>query len=162
MTVTDLGVVLAFLAIAGVVAKMLRAFRLLEARVTLLQEEIERSHGAARKATSQVTTRPAARTPVLGVPVVSANPPQRPASADARGTDEGRPSGEAAGNASDDEIAWAWLVQEQARLRKEMGRDFQARKATRSAAEVRGGDIRDKSAPRLLSAREVAAKLERK
>jgi hypothetical protein len=162
MTVTDIGVVLAFLAIAGVVAKMLRAFRLLEARVTLLQEEIERSHGAVRKVVTQAATRPAARTPVLGVPAVSANPPPRTASADARTTDEARPSSEAAGEASDDEIAWAWLVQEQARLRTKMGRDFQARKVTRSAAEVRGAELRDKSPPRQLSAREVAAKLERK
>jgi hypothetical protein len=175
MTITDLGVVLSFLAIVVVVAKMLRAFRLLEARVTLLQAEIECSRGAFRKASDQRATRPPTRTPVLGVPVVASNPPTRtpvvpvvssspptrPAPADARPAEDARPRDEAA-EQSDDEIAWAWLVEEQERLKKAMGRDFQARQHPRPAAEIRGVEIREKTAPRVLSAREVAAKLERK
>jgi hypothetical protein len=175
MTITDLGVVLSFLAIVVVVAKMLRAFRLLEARVTLLQQEIECNHGAFHKAAAQGSARPPTRTPVLGVPVVSPNPPTRtpvvpvvssspsprPASADARPDEDARPRNEAA-EQSDDEIAWAWLVGEQERLRKAMGRDFQARKNPRPASEIRGVEMREKTAPRVLSAREVAAKLERK
>jgi hypothetical protein len=161
MTITDLGVVLSFLAIVVVVAKMLRAFRLLEARVTLLQQEIECNHGAFRKAAAQDATRPPTRTPVLGVPVVSAIASPRPGPADARPAEDARPRNEAA-EQSDDEVAWAWLVGEQERLRKAMGRDFQARKNPRPASEIRGVEVREKTASRVLSAREVAAKLERK
>jgi hypothetical protein len=158
MTITDMGVVLSFLAIVVVVAKMLRAFRLLEARVTLLQEEVVRSHGASTKpaAKSPSTPRAPVRTPVLGVPVLTPSTTPRPVLVDARANDETRPRGGAT-EQTDDEIAWAWLVEEQERLKKAMGRDFQARKNPRSTADVRGN-----STPRVLSAREVAAKLERK
>ena len=73
-----------------------------------------------------------------------------------------RPPRNESAEPSDDEIAWAWLVGEQERLRKAMGRDFQARKNPRPTSEIRGVEMRDKTTPRVLSAREVAAKLERK
>jgi hypothetical protein len=164
MTVTDVGVVLSFLAIVIVIAKMLRAFRLLEARVSLLQEQIERNHGAVQRVAVKAAAapRPPARTPVLGVPVTSSSPTSRPALVDGRSDDGSRPRGESAGEPTDDEVAWAFLAAEQERLKKAMGRDFQARRPPRLAAEVRGTDVQGKPGPRVLSAREVAAKLERK
>jgi len=147
---------LSFLAIVGVVAKMLRAFRLLEARVTLLQEQVERNRGAVQRVAAKTApaSRPPTRTPVLGVPVTRMA--TRSPSPDARAPDEPKPHVDAA-DPTDDEVAWAWLEQEQARLKKAMGRDFQARKEQRSAAEIRGNPV-----PRVLSTRELAAKLERK
>jgi hypothetical protein len=62
MTFTDVAVVLSFLAIVMVVAKMLRALRLLEARVSLLQEQVEHNHGAVQKV---VAKPPAPRPPGL-------------------------------------------------------------------------------------------------
>jgi hypothetical protein len=158
MTIADIGVVLSFLAMIVVVAKMLRALRLLEARVTLLQEQLERNHGAVQKVVAKSAAAPRApmRTPVLGVPVTTPSVTPRPVVIDARPSDDARPRSDAA-EPSDDEIAWAWLAEEQARLKRAMGRDFQARTSSRSAGEVRGIP-----APRMLSAREVAAKLERK
>ncbi len=162
MRVTDIGVVLSFLAIVVVVAKMLRAFRLLEARVTLLQEEIEREHGATQKAAkAQAVARPV-RTPVLGIPVTTAGTTPRPVVVEGRGNDETRARVESRTDPTDDEIAWAFLAQEQERLRKAMGRDFQARRNPQTAAEIRGVASGTKPASRLLSARELAAKLERK
>jgi hypothetical protein len=156
MTFTDVAVVLSFLAIVMVVAKMVRALRLLEARVTLLQEQVERNHGAVQKVAARpLASRPPSRTPVVGVPVTSAIP--RSPSPDLRPPDDAKPRADPA-EPTDDEIAWAWLEQEQARLKKAMGRDFQARKNPRSPGEVRGNP----TGPRVLSAREVAAKLERK
>lgn len=156
MTFTDVAVVLSFLAIVMVVAKMLRALRLLEARVSLLQEQVERNHGAVQKVAAKAPApRAPARTPVLGVPATGATP--RSPSPDLRAADESKPRTDAA-EPTDDEIAWAWLKQEQERLKKAMGRDFQARKSPRSAAQIRG----NQAAPRVLSAREVASKLERK
>jgi hypothetical protein len=157
MTITDIGVVLSFLAMVVVVAKMLRAFRLLEARVSLLQEEVERSHGAGPKPATKIAPalRPPVRTPVLGVPVTTSSLTPRPVTVDARGNEDARPR--AATEPTDDEIAWAWLVKEQERLKKAMGRDFQARKNPRPAAEIRG-----MPAPNLPPPRDVAAKLERK
>lgn len=156
MTFTDVAVVLSFLAIVVVVAKMLRALRLLEARVTLLQEQVERNHGAVQKvAAKSPAPRPPSRTPVVGVPVTNAIP--RSPSPDLRTSDDARPRADSA-QPTDDEIAWAWLEQEQERLKKAMGRDFQARKNPRSPTEVRGSP----TGSRVLSAREVAARLERK
>lgn len=165
MTVTDVGVVLSFLAMVVVVAKMLRAFRLLEARVSLLEEQVERNHGAVQKAVEKTriaatnAPRPPSRTPVLGVPTAGANDTPRPLTVSP--PDETRPRNEGAGagapEPSDDEVAWQWLQQEQQRLKDAMGRDFQARKQARSAAEVRGNP-----ATRMLSARDLAAKLERR
>jgi hypothetical protein len=160
MSVTDVGVVLSFLAIVVVVAKMLRAFRLLEARVTLLQEQIERSHGAAQKAiqksaaSTMSAPRPPVRTPVLGVPVTATTSTPRPPTA----TTAPSPSRNDGGaEPSDDEIAWEWLQQEQKRLKDAMGRDFQARKKPTAPTSIGGS-----TSPRMLSARDVAAKLERR
>jgi len=148
---------LSFLAIVVVVARMLRAVRLLEARVSLLQEQVERNHGAVQRVAARPSpaARPPARTPVLGVPVTPSSAAPRPVTVDARTVEEARPRDP--GEPTDDEIAWAWLEQEQQRLKKAMGRDFQARKDPRSTIEIRGNP-----GPRVLSAREVAAKLERK
>jgi hypothetical protein len=154
MTFTDVAVVLSFLAIVVVVGKMLRAIRLLEARVSLLQEQVGRNHGAVQKVAAKAP-RPPVRTPVLGVPATGAT--LRSPSPDLRPSDEAKPRADAT-DPTDDEIAWAWLEQEQERLKKAMGRDFQARRSPRSPAEVRGNP----TGPRVLSAREVAAKLERK
>jgi hypothetical protein len=156
MTFTDVAVVLSFLAIVVVVGKMLRAIRLLEARVSLLQEQVGRNHGAVQKVAAKAPApRPPVRTPVLGVPATGATP--RSPSPDLRPSDEAKPRADAT-DPTDDEIAWAWLEQEQERLKKAMGRDFQARRNPRPPAEVRGNP----TGPRVLSAREVAAKLERK
>ena len=161
MTVTDVGVVLSFLAIVVVVAKMLRALRLLEARVTLLQEQVERNHGAVRRAAQKSSAqaasapRPPVRTPVLGVPATAPSSTPRPPTTTT--VDESQLRGDGGAEPSDDEIAWQWLQQEQQRLKEAMGRDFQARKQAQPSADSRGNP-----APRLLSARDLAAKLERR
>jgi hypothetical protein len=157
---------LSFLVVVAVIARMLKAVRLLDGRVTLLQEQLEHSHlemlmAPATKARARA---PSARTPIESVPssAASAASPRTPAPVriDGKSSEEWRAPGEATTHTieeSEAEEIWEHMAAEQARMKKAMGRDFQVRPAKRSAAEIRG-----KPAVRSLSASELARKLERK
>jgi hypothetical protein len=145
-----------FLVVVVIVAKMLRAIRLLDGRVTVLQEQL--SYGRAGKKPAGEPPRPVgARTPVAGVPVVAAvrRTPARdePADESPASDDDGAVVIEQA----EVDAVWARLEAEQERLRQAMGRDFQGRTRKRSAGDVRGRPV-----VRAMSSQEIARKLERK
>jgi hypothetical protein len=144
-----------FLVVVVIVAKMLRAIRLLDGRVSVLQEQL--SYGRAGKKPAAEPPRPVgARTPVAGVPVVAA---VRRTPAGDEPADEGPASDDGAVVIEQAEVdaVWARLEAEQERLRQAMGRDFQGRTRKRSAGEIRG-----RPAVRAMSSQEIARKLERK
>ncbi len=166
MSLADVCLMLSFLVVVAVIARMLKAIRLLDGRVTLLQEQLEHSHLEMRMApaTKARARAPSGRTPIEGVPVpaASAASPRTPAPVrvDGKSSGEWRASGEATTltiEESKAEEIWAQMAAEQERMKKAMGRDFQVRAVKRSAAEIRG-----KPAVRVLSASELARKLERK
>jgi hypothetical protein len=167
MSIADIGLMGSVLVVVAIVAKMLRAIRLLDGRVTLLQEELEHSRNTLRKATAgkPAAAKPSfAKTPIAGVPVVPAPDasPRTPAPvlAEDNASEDGFSPAEATAHIIDEaeaEAVWARMAAEQERLKKAMGRDFQVHASMRSAAAVRG-----KPAAHVLSAREVARKLERK
>lgn len=171
MSIADIGIMVSVLVVVAIVAKMLRAIRLLDGRVTLLQEQLEQSHitiqkvASAKPAARPAATRPpSARTPIEGVPMSHATPPfsRTPAPvplADPANNDGYLP-GEATAHVIDEaeaEAVWAKMAAEQERLKDAMGKDFQVRERKRSASEIRG-----RAVVRALSARELANKLERK
>ncbi len=138
-------VMLSFLVVIAVITRMLNAIRMLDGRVTLLQEQLSRSRAVMKKA---VVANPRTPTPVA-TPVMYETEP------DASST-----PGEMTTYAieeTDIETLLASMTAEQERLKKAMGRDFQVRPAKRSAATIRG-----KPLVRTLSSRAIAAKLERK
>jgi hypothetical protein len=172
MSIADMGLMASVLVVVAIVAKMLRAIRLLDGRVSLLQEQLKVSHSAIQKVTSgkPVAAKPAAarstfaKTPVQGVPVVSAASaaPRTPAPVlvDDSASDNYHFPGEATAHVIDEaeaELVWAKMAAEQDRLKRAMGKDFQVRAPKRSATEIRG-----KPAARTLTAQELANKLERK
>jgi hypothetical protein len=150
MSLADLCLTASFLVVVVVVARMLRAIRLLDGRVTVLQEQLSYGRTGPRPAAGP------ARTPVQGVPVVAAArrssrgdeaPVEEPA------TDDGAVVIEQA----EVDAVWSRLEAEQERLRQAMGRDFQGRTRKRSA-----GDIRGRPVVRAMSSQEIARKIERK
>jgi hypothetical protein len=181
MSVADICLLASVLVVVVVIAKMLRAIRLLDGRVTILQEQLKFGRAnagkpAARPAMPTPVPSPpsgSGRTPVAGVP---AYPPAHrtpaPVTAAADEAEEGAFPGEAKAHHIDQaeaDAVWARMEAEQERLHKAMGRDFQVRKSTmavaapapdpkRSAVDVRGA-----RPPRhALSSQELARKLERK
>jgi hypothetical protein len=167
MSVADIGLMVSVMVVVAIVAKMLRAIRLLDGRVSLLQEELEHSRNTLQKTVAGKVAAPkppTGKTPIAGVPVGAAPgaAPRTPAPVlvqDEAAEDSHFP-GEAAVHVIDEaeaEAVWARMTAEQERLKKAMGRDFQVRDSKRSAAAIRG-----KPAVRILSAREVAKKLERR
>jgi len=166
MRLTDVCLMLSFLVVVAVIARMLKAIRLLDGRVTLLQEQLEHSHLAMLMAPAikAPTRSPSGRTPIEGVPisVASAASPRTPAPVriDGKSSEEWRAPGEATTHTieeSEAEEIWSQMAAEQERMKKAMGKDFQVRAVKRSASAVRG-----KPAVRSLSAGELAKKLERK
>jgi len=166
MSVADISLMLSFLVLVTIVARMLKAIRLLDGRVTVMQEQLEQNRSAVQRAAAgrAVPARPAsARTPIQGVPVMPAPASPRtpgPVRVDARATEDQISHGEATTHSvseAEAEEVWARLAAEQARLKKAMGRDFQVQSGKRSAAEIRGMTKED-----VLSAREKAQKLQRK
>ena len=163
MTLADISLTVSVLVVVAILAKMVRAIRLLDGRVSVLQEQLEHSRTSMQMA---AVAKPAAskpsggRTPVQGVPVTApaasvrrAPPPEEPPR-------ETYTPGEAATHVIEQaevDAVWARLEDEQERLRKAMGRDFQVRTRKRSASEIRG-----KPVARALSAQELAKKLERR
>lgn len=171
MSVADLGLMVSVLVVVAIVAKMLRAIRLLNGRVTLLQEQLQHSHTAIQKVTTAKSANPrpvparptSGKTPVQGVPIVSGGAPHRtpaPVVIDDAASGEYRTPGEMTAHVIDEaeaEALWAKMSAEQERLQKAMGRDFQVTTPKRSATAIRG-----KPVVRALSSRELASKLERK
>jgi hypothetical protein len=167
MSVADVGLMVSVLVVVAIVSKMLRAIRLLDGRVSLLQEELEHSRNTLQKRAAAKVAAPklsTGKTPLECVPVGAAPSaaPRTPAPVlvENKVTEGERSPGEAAVHVIDEaeaEAVWARMTAEQERLKKAMGRDFRVRDSKRSAAAIRG-----KPAVRILSAREVAKKLERK
>jgi hypothetical protein len=168
MSFADICIMASVLVVVVIVAKMLRAIRLLDGRVTLLQEEINHSRNSLQNpARKPVAFKPASnKTPIEGVPVTTPAPrPVRPSNSPDVPAEEAHYPGEVAAHVIEQEEAdaiWAQLSSEQERLKKAMGRDFQVseRERKRSAAEIRGMPV--VAGGRTLSAQEVAKKLERK
>jgi hypothetical protein len=163
MSVADICLLASVLVVVAIVAKMLRAIRLLDGRVSILQEQLKFGRSVTPKTAeckSATVRQPSGKTPVQGVPVV-------PAAAGARSTPpadapepEERLPGEQVPHVIDEaeaEAVWSRMEAEEERLKKAMGRDFQARTQKRSA-----GDIRGKPVVRSMSSQEIARKLERR
>lgn len=162
MTFVDVCVLASVLVVVVVIGKMLRAIRLLDGRVTILQEQLEHSRALARgPAPGRIAGRAGSgRTPVAGVPVVTTIPSPRPTPLPEEPSQDARSPGEATTHVieqSEVDAVWARLEAEQAELRQAMGRDFHARTRKRSASDVRG-----KPVARTLSPQELAKKLERR
>ncbi len=166
MSLADICILASLLVVVVIVAKMLRAIRLLDGRVTLLQEQIDHSRtslqGNPRK---PIAFKQSSKTPIEGVPVTTPAPrPVRPSVAPDPPAEESHYPGEQTAHVIEQEEAdaiWAQLAAEQERLKKAMGRDFQVRERKRSASDIRGVPVVATGA-RTLSAQEVAKKLERK
>jgi len=162
MTVADISLMVSVLVVVVILAKMVRAIRLLDGRVSVLQEQLEHSRASMQMAAvGKVPGKPSGgRTPIEGVPIVTPVPNLRRTSPPEEPPRETSSPGEATthviGQAEADAV-WSRLEAEQERLRSAMGRDFQARTRKRSATEIRGKPI-----ARTLSAQEVAKKLERR
>jgi hypothetical protein len=164
MSLADICLLASLLVVVVVVAKMLRAVRLLDGRVSLLQEQVRLGRTAGAKpggAPLAAAKPPSGRTPVYGVPVTPPAPRGATPAPDAQDADgEGRYPGEQAAHVIDQaeaEAVWARMEAEQERLKRAMGRDFQVRARMRSASDIRG-----KPVVRALSAQDLAKKLEHK
>jgi hypothetical protein len=163
MSLAEVCLIASFLVVVVVVARMLRAIRLLDGRVTLLQEQM--SYGRAtlpRPAGDKPTAaRPRSSvTPIEGVAATPVRGLSRPTPAVNDRSAEDHAPGEETAHVIDQaeaDAVWAGLEAEQERLRQAMGRDFQRRARTRSA-----GDIRGKPVVRAMSSQEIARKIERK
>ena len=146
MRFTDVCVMLSFLVVIAVIARMLKAIRLLDGRVTLLQEQLSQSRAVMKKA-------------VVANPRTSASA-AAPAAYEARPSVAAQSPGEMTTHEieeTDIETLLASMTAEQERLKKAMGRDFQVRPGKRSAAAIRG-----KPVDRVLTAHQIAAKMARK
>lgn len=154
MSLADFCLTASFLVVLLIVARMLRAIRLLDRRVTVLQEQL--SYGRTGRKPAVEPPRPTgARTPIEGVPVVAATrrtPGNEPA-VEEPASDDGAVVIEQA----EVDAVWSRLEAEQERLRQAMGRDFQGRTRKRSGSEIRGRPV-----VRAMSSQEIARKLERK
>jgi hypothetical protein len=165
MSFADICLMGSVLVVVAVVAKMLRAIRLLDGRVTILQEQLEQSRTTLQRAVAGKLPahKPSSgKTPIEGVSVVAAAAAARrtPAPIEPEVSQDIRSPGEATTHVIDQSEAdsiYAQLAAEQERLKRAMGRDFQVRARQRSAGEIRG-----KPVVRALSAQDLARKLERK
>ena len=127
MRFSDVCVMLSFLVVIAVIARMLKAIRLLDGRVTLLQEQFSQSRAVMKKA--------AVANPRTPAPVAA------PAAHQARTSAAAQSPGEVTTHEieeTDIETLLASMTAEQARMKKAMGRDFQVRPGKRSAAMIRG------------------------
>ena len=161
MSVADICLLVSLLVVVAVVAKMLRAVRLLDGRVTLLQEQLKFGR-SIKPGTSDgrpaPARQPSGKTPVAGVPVLPIAPRRTPPADEHE--EECHLPGEEVSHVIDQaeaDAVWSKMEAEQERLKKAMGSDFQARARKRSAIEVRG-----KPVVRAMSSQELARKLERK
>ena len=174
MRLADICLMASCLVLVVVVARMLRAIRLLDSRVTLLQEQLNYGRTTAGKpaakakpapkADSSITPKPQRiKTPAGGVPIVTGLPSSHrtPAPVVVEQEEESHFPGEEVphviGQAEADAV-WNRMEAEQARLRKAMGSDFRERQRKRSASEIRGTPI----PVRKMTSQEIARKLEHK
>jgi hypothetical protein len=163
MSFVDVCLMASLLVVVVIVARMLRAVRLLDRRVTLLQEQL--SYGrTGRKPPTELTPAPhvtRGKTPIAVVSMTPAPAISRhtPVPVVEPSVESGAPGEEAAVviDQGEADAIWARLEAEEERLRKAMGRDFQGRTRKRSGSEVRGRPV-----VRAMSSREIARKLERK
>ncbi|MGA7743356.1 MAG: hypothetical protein ABSF35_00895 [Polyangia bacterium] len=127
MRFSDVCVMLSFLVVIAVIARMLKAIRLLDGRVTLLQEQISQSRAVMKKGAAANPRTPA---PVVAQTAYQARnsvPAQSPGEVTTYEIEE-----------TDVETLLASMTAEQERMKKAMGRDFQVRPGKRSAAAIRG------------------------
>ena len=162
MTLADISLMVSVLVVVLILAKMVRAIRLLDGRVSVLQEQLEHSRASTQMAAvGKPPGKPlGGRTPIAGVPIITPAPALRSTPPPEEPSRELASPGEAATHVIEQgeaDAVWARLEAEQERLRKAMGRDFQARTPKRSASDIRGKPI-----ARTLSAQELAKKLERR
>jgi hypothetical protein len=163
MSFVEVCLMASLLVVVVIVARMLRAIRLLDGRVTVLQEQL--SYGrAGRKVPTELAPAPRGargKTPIAGVPITPPPAASRLTPPPVVTAPEvSAASGEEAAVVIDQaeaDAVWARLEAEEERLRKAMGRDFQRRGPRRSGSEVRG-----KPVVRAMSSQEIARKLERK
>ena len=160
MTVADISLLVSVLVVVVILAKMVRAIRLLDGRVSVLQEQLEHSRASMQMAAvGKPPGKPSGgRTPIEGVPIIAPVASSRRTPPPEEAPQETPSPGEATTHVIEQgeaDAVWSRLEAEQERLRKAMGRDFQARK--RSASDIRG-----KPVARTLSAQQVAKKLERR
>jgi hypothetical protein len=178
MRLADICLMASCLVLVAVVAKMLRAIRLLDGRVTLLQEQLSYSlttgaKPAAKagakvppvmpKADSSAASRPQRiNTPIEGVPILPPASSAKRTPAPVPVTEEefrypGEEVPHVIGQAEADAV-WARMEAEQERMRQAMGSDFRARQRTRSASDIRGTPV----PVRKMTSQEIARKLEHK
>ena len=129
MRFSDVCVMLSFLVVIAVIARMLKAIRLLDGRVTLLQEQFSQSRAVMKKAAGANLRTPASVA--------------TPAAFQARASVAAQSPGEMTTYAiaepdTDIETLLASMTAEQERMKRAMGRDFQVRPGKRSAAGIRG------------------------
>ena len=135
MSLADICLMISVLVVVAVVAKMLRAIRLLDGRVTILQEQLEQSRTTLQRAVAGKLPPhklSSGKTPIEGVSVVPAAAAVRraPAPIEPEVSQDSRSPGEATTHVIDQTEAdaiYAQLSAEQERLKKAMGRDFQVR-----------------------------------
>jgi len=163
MSAADICILASVLVVVGVVAKMLRAIRLLDGRVTLLQEQLKFGRSIkpiAMENRPAVARQPSGRTPVAGVPVFAAPvAPRHTPPADGPEQESHLPGEEVPHviDQTEADAVWSKMEAEQERLKKAMGSDFQVRTRKRSADDIRG-----KPVVRSMSSQDIARKLERR
>jgi len=163
MSVADICLLVSVLVVVVVLTKMIRAIRLLEGRVSLLQEQLKVGRGIPTKAPANqraTPTPPSSRTPIAGVPIVPPSPSQRKSPVPETIPQDNYLPGESAPHFIEEaeaEAVWAKMEVEQERLRKAMGSDFRARTRKRSALDIRG-----KPVVRAMSSLELARRVEHK
>jgi hypothetical protein len=163
MSVADICLMASVLVVVAIVGKMIRAIRLLDGRVSLLQEQLKANRtGQAQTLSGKIATPklPTRQTPIAGMPLLPiATTPRRTPPADDIPEDKRLP-GEQAPHVIDEaeaEAVWAKMEAEQERMRKAMGPDFRARTRKRSATDIRG-----KPVVRAMSSQELARRVQPK
>lgn len=163
MSLVDVCLTASLLVVVVIVARMLRAIRLLDGRVSVLQEQLTFGR-AGRKPPTDLSPAPhvaRGRTPIAGVPITPSPAASRctPLPVVAPPEASAIPGEETAVviDQAEADAIWARLEAEEERLRKAMGRDFQRHGHKRLGSEVRGRPV-----VRAMSSQEIARKLERK
>jgi hypothetical protein len=163
MSFADVCLTVSLLVLVLIVARMLRAIRLLDGRVTVLQEQLSFGRMGKKLPTesSPAPPRASGRTPIAGMPVTPAPAVSRHTPPPVVETPVASPAADEGAAVVIDQAeadgVWARLEAEEQRLRAAMGRDFQRRVRKRSGSEIRG-----RSVVRAMSSQEIARKLERK
>jgi hypothetical protein len=162
MRLAEICLMASVLVVVAVVAKMLRAIRMLDGRMTLLQEQLNLGRDALPEGNENKRQK-SNKTPVVGVPLTPAPSVPRHTPPVDEPEDTSYLPGEApiVIDQAEADAVWAKNDAEQNRLKKAMGRDFHIRTPKPSPYEIRGTPISGTSI-RSLSSQELARKLERK